>query len=91
MYTNIPKPTGTSYTKLNRDNVDIPLYGSAIYGVNTYGQINNYTNISKPFIPGFIHIIKKGMGTAMFAPLTQPKDITVNTEISPYTNISKPT
>ncbi len=47
-YTNIPKPTGTPYTNLERSASDYPQYGYAIYGTSKYGIQNTYTSIAKP-------------------------------------------
>ncbi len=84
-WTNVSKPTGTSYTKINKAPTEIPLYGSAVYGISKYGQVNNYTNISKP--TGGI-TLRKGMKTGRRMPLTNSTNITVN---NPWTNINKPT
>jgi hypothetical protein len=46
-YTNVPKPTGATYTKASKS-IDYPQYGTAIYGTSKYGIQNNYTMTSKP-------------------------------------------
>lgn len=58
MYTNIPKPSAQSYTKINKSPSNIPLYGSAIYGISKYGQTSSYTNIAKPVIPNYTKVVK---------------------------------
>ena len=57
-YTNIAKPTDSTYTKVAKDSIDVPVYGTAIYGVNKYGVQNAYTGISKPTGSSYTNIAK---------------------------------
>lgn len=58
VYTNIPKPTDSTYVNINKAFSDISLYGSAIYGTSKYGVINNYTSIAKPSSSSYINVSK---------------------------------
>lgn len=87
-YTNITKPTGTSYTNLNSigkqqyDESDILYDDPNVF----YDGINfmAYTNISKP-TGGFT--LEQGMATGLIMPPTYAQSITYN---DPYIYISKP-
>lgn len=91
-YTNITKPTGTSYTNLNGigkyqyDQADIAYDDSAIF-YDGYGN-SLYTNIAKP-IDGDFTTIPIGTATGLLIPLTTPTARTFGS--SGYTKITKPT
>lgn len=83
-YTNIPKPVSTSYTNVGKASGDIPLYGTAIYGTDTYGISDNYTKVSKP--NGFGLYTWDGMNMTW-----DNADGIWGENNTGYTNISKPT
>lgn len=47
-YTTVTKPISTAYSSLNRDIINYPVYGVAIYGTSKYGLGNPYTPIKSP-------------------------------------------
>ena len=57
-YTNIPKPSGGTYTNVYPGFTDQSLYGSAIYGTSLYGVQQNYTSIAKPTDLSYTNVAK---------------------------------
>jgi hypothetical protein len=87
MYTNIPKPSGGTYTPVNLegrytwDDASIFYDDPNVYwdGINATG----YTNIAKPAL---VAIIRPGMATGVLGPPTY----SVQEDIGAYTLVSKP-
>lgn len=84
-YINIPKPTGSNYSKVSKSLTDYPQYGSAIYGLSKYGITNDYTNIPKPTGASTTAAVGQYMGFGAFT-YVGGEQIGVN----PWTKVAKP-
>ena len=91
-YTKISKPTGTPYTNTNVQGKEQYDQASLTYDdANTFYDgydPNSYTMVAKPQIQ-YVQL-GQGFANGLLIPLTRSSIIS-STEVSPYTNVPKPT
>ncbi len=91
IYTNLTKPSGTSYTNTNTVGKQQYDQSSLTYDDSStfYDGINQsqYTNLIKPTIN--VTVIVAGTATGLLMPPTYAQNLTIG--VDPYTRISKPT
>jgi hypothetical protein len=55
---NVSKPNSSNYTKVGKNPINYPQYGSAIYGQSKYGITDANVKIAKPSLRNWVNIPK---------------------------------